>query len=153
MVRRAMFTVLALLLTLVIGPAGAQAQAGPEVRRFDSLVGKWRLDIDIKATATTQAIKASGVEDCELFANMHIVCKSDAGAYRLMRTISYLAALKQDPAPRRQLRLRGTRWDSFREAPGPSRRMSVASSHAQSSKPRATVTPPHWSMPARTENG
>ncbi len=58
-------------------------------------MGKWRLDVDIKATATTQAIEASGTEDCELFANMHLVCKADAGAYRSMRTLSDIPGLKQ----------------------------------------------------------
>ena len=71
------------------------AQAGPEIRRLDAFVGQWRLDIDIKATPTTQAIKASGTEACTLFANMHVVCTADAGTYRAMRTISYLPALKQ----------------------------------------------------------
>ena len=75
--------------------AAAPPQAGAEIKRLDAFVGKWRLNVEIKATATTQAFSASGTEDCELFANMHVVCKTDAGAYRSMRTMSFVPAVKQ----------------------------------------------------------
>jgi hypothetical protein len=79
-------------------PAAAVAQPGPEHKKLDALVGKWRIDIDIKATATTAAGKASGSEDCEWFANLHVVCRAEAtgaaGVYRSMRTLSYVPGTK-----------------------------------------------------------
>jgi hypothetical protein len=75
-----------------------QAQPGPEQKKLEYFVGKWKTDVDLKATAAMPASKASGTEDCEWFANLHIVCKSEtngaAGNYRTMRIISYVAALK-----------------------------------------------------------
>ena len=95
-----MLTALRLLLAiaalvLATGNQPLDAQAGPEQKRMDAFVGKWRIDIDIKASATAPASKASGTDECEWFANMHIVCKADAGIYRLMRVISYVPTMKQ----------------------------------------------------------
>jgi hypothetical protein len=85
--------------SLTLMPALAGAQPGPEQKKLEALVGRWRVDVDVKATATTPAAKASGTEDCEWFANLHVVCKSDAtgaaGNYRSMRTLSYVPAAKQ----------------------------------------------------------
>ncbi len=86
----------ACLLALV--PAVAAAQPGPDQKKLDAFVGRWRIDLDVKATATTAAGKASGTEDCEWFANLHVVCRTEAtgaaGLYRLMRTLSYVPAGK-----------------------------------------------------------
>ena len=71
------------------------AQAGADQKKLDPLVGKWRVDLDIKASAAGPGAKVTGTDDCEWFANMHLVCKADAGAYRAMRTISYVPAMKQ----------------------------------------------------------
>jgi hypothetical protein len=80
-------------------PLAASAQPGPEHKKLDYLVGKWSVELEIKATGTTPASKASGTEECEWFANLHIVCRSEAtgaaGLYKSMRTISYVPALKQ----------------------------------------------------------
>jgi len=74
----------------------ASAQVGPEQKKLDAFVGKWRTDVEFKGASPS---KASGTEDCEWFANMHVVCHSDltgpAGLYRSMRVISYVPALKQ----------------------------------------------------------
>jgi hypothetical protein len=76
----------------------AHAQPSPEQKKLESFVGKWKTDVDIKATAAAPASKASGTEDCEWFANLHIVCKAEstgaAGSYRTMRIMSYVPALK-----------------------------------------------------------
>jgi hypothetical protein len=78
---------------------GAAAQPGPEQKKLDYLAGKWRSEVDIKASPASAASKASGTEDCEWFANLHLVCRAEltgpAGLYRSMRVISYLPALKQ----------------------------------------------------------
>jgi hypothetical protein len=80
-------------------PLAANAQPGPEHKKLDYLVGKWRVELEIKATGTTPASKASGTEECEWFANLHIVCRGEAtgaaGLYKSQRTISYVPALKQ----------------------------------------------------------
>jgi hypothetical protein len=80
-------------------PFAAQAQPGPEHKKLDYLVGKWRVEIDVKAAGTMPASKASGTEECEWFANLHVVCRAEAtgaaGLYKSMRTISYVPALKQ----------------------------------------------------------
>jgi hypothetical protein len=87
--------VAASLLALV--PA-ASAQPGPEQKKLEPFVGRWKIDLDVKATATTPASKASGTEDCEWFANLHVVCRTEAtgaaGLYRSMRTLSYVPAMK-----------------------------------------------------------
>jgi hypothetical protein len=76
----------------------AQAQPSPEQKKLEFFVGKWKADMDIKATSASPGGKASGTEDCEWFANLHIVCRAEitgpAGLYRTMRVISYVPALK-----------------------------------------------------------
>jgi hypothetical protein len=88
---------IAVCLTVVAAPAGAQP--GPDHKKLDALVGRWTVDIDVKATASTPASKASGSETCEWFASLHVVCRSEAtgaaGLYKSMRIISWVAALKQ----------------------------------------------------------
>ncbi len=78
---------------------GAAAQPSPEQKKLDYLVGKWQTEVDIKASSASAASKASGMEDCEWFANLHVVCRAEltgpAGLYRSMRVISYVPALKQ----------------------------------------------------------
>ena len=63
------------------------------------MVGKWNIEVDTKATPLSPANKASGTEECQWFANRHVVCRSDAkgsaGAYSQMRTLSYVPARKQ----------------------------------------------------------
>src|SRR5712692_9852649 len=94
---------LALMVSLLVvtegALVGAAAQPGPEQKKLDVLVGKWRTDIDFKASAAAAASKASGTEDCEWFANFHVVCHAEltgpAGLYKSMRVISYIPALKQ----------------------------------------------------------
>jgi hypothetical protein len=79
--------------------APAMAQPGPEQKKLDYLVGKWKTEIDVKPSAASPGGKVSGTEECESFANLHVVCKSEstsaAGLYKSMRVISYVAALKQ----------------------------------------------------------
>lgn len=76
-----------------------EAQPGPEQKKLDYFVGKWKVDVDVKPSATLPASKASGTEDCQWFANLHVVCRSEstgaAGLYTAMRVISYVPALKQ----------------------------------------------------------
>jgi hypothetical protein len=90
---------MAMAIVFGFGASDAGAQPGPEQKRLDFLVGKWRVESDIKASAASPGGKASGTEDCEWFANLHIVCRSEltgaAGLYRTMRVISYVPALKQ----------------------------------------------------------
>ena len=92
-------TVVFVTLLLASLPLAAAAQPGPEHKKLDYLAGKWRVELEIKATGATPASKASGTEDCEWFANLHIVCRGEAtgaaGLYKNMRTISYVPALKQ----------------------------------------------------------
>lgn len=83
--------------------AGAQttaaAQPSPDQKKLEVLVGQWRIDVDQKATPLAPATKASGTQDCEWFANRHVVCRSNAkgpaGIYSQMQTLSYLPARKQ----------------------------------------------------------
>lgn len=86
-------------LLLVCTPFVASAQPGPEHKTLNTLVGKWRMDLETKATGTTPASQAAGAEDCEWFANLHVVCRTEAtgaaGLYKSMRIISYVPALKQ----------------------------------------------------------
>ncbi len=85
----------AVLLTLS-SPSTAQTT---EQKALQPMVGRWQVEIDLKATPISQATKASGTEDCEWFANRHVVCRSEAkgatGSYSQMRTLSYIAAQKQ----------------------------------------------------------
>jgi Protein of unknown function (DUF1579) len=98
MTRRLRSAVFAALLAVSL-PLAAGAQPGPEQKKLDALVGRWRVDVETKAVGTTPASSASGTEDCEWFANLHVVCRSEAtgaaGLYKAMRTISYIATLKQ----------------------------------------------------------
>jgi hypothetical protein len=84
------------LVALLFPGLTAFAQVGPELKKLDSFVGKWRTEVEFKGASPS---KASGTEDCEWFANMHVVCRSEltgpAGLYRSMRVISYVPALKQ----------------------------------------------------------
>lgn len=83
--------------------AGAQTaaagQPSPDQKRLEALVGQWRIDVDQKATPLAPATKASGTQDCEWFANRHVVCRSEAkgpaGTYSQMQTLSYVPARKQ----------------------------------------------------------
>ena len=83
---------------LVAIPAVAAAQS-PEQKRLEVMAGQWRIDIDQKATPLSPATKASGTEECEWFANRHVVCRGEAkgpaGTYGQMRTLSYVPARKQ----------------------------------------------------------
>ena len=83
----------------LILPNIAAAQASPDQKKLDVMVGTWRIDVDLKATPLSQATKASGTEECEWFADRHVVCRSDAkgsaGRYSQMRTLSYIPARKQ----------------------------------------------------------
>lgn len=77
----------------------AAAQTTPEQKPLAALAGQWRIDVDTLATPLTPATQASGTQDCQWFANRHMVCRSEArgaaGAYSQMQTLSYLPARKQ----------------------------------------------------------
>jgi uncharacterized protein DUF1579 len=77
----------------------AAAQTSPDQKKLDVMVGKWTIEVDTKATPLSPASKASGSEECQWFANRHVVCRSEAkgsaGTYSQMRTLSYLPARKQ----------------------------------------------------------
>jgi hypothetical protein len=89
---------IAAVMTSFVCAETAHAQPSPEQKKLEYFVGKWKADVDIKATAAAPASKASGTEDCEWFANLHVVCKAEstgaAGNYRTMRILSYVPALK-----------------------------------------------------------
>ena len=92
--------VYALLIAGLLGmPSIAAAQTSPDQKKLDVMVGKWSIEVDTKATPLSPASKASGTEECQWFANRHVVCrseaKSSAGTYNQMRTLSYLPARKQ----------------------------------------------------------
>src|SRR5262245_10017295 len=80
-------------------PSAAPAQTSPDQKRLDVMVGQWRIDVDLKQTPLSPAAKASGTEECQWFANRHVVCRSEAkgpaGTYSMMRTLSYVPARKQ----------------------------------------------------------
>ena len=88
--------VVAVILAL---PCTAAAQAAPDYKKLEPMVGRWKIDVDLKATPITQATKATGTEDCEWFASRHVVCRSEAkgttGTYSQMRTLSYIPAQRQ----------------------------------------------------------
>ena len=90
------YLVVAVLLAL---PGIAGAQTPTDYKRLDPMVGRWRIEVDLKATPISQATKASGTEECEWFANRHVVCRSEAkgttGTYSQMRTLSYIPAQRQ----------------------------------------------------------
>ncbi|HEX7139267.1 MAG TPA: DUF1579 family protein [Vicinamibacterales bacterium] len=81
---------------LVLVSSGLIAQPSPEQKKLEAMVGKWQTEIEFKGASPS---KASGTEDCEWFANLHVVCHSDltgpAGLYRSMRIVSYVPAMKQ----------------------------------------------------------
>ena len=84
---------------LVIPSAGAATHPSADQKKMDVMVGKWSIEVDTKATPLSPASKASGTEECEWFANRHVVCRSEAkgsaGTYSQMRTLSYVPARKQ----------------------------------------------------------
>jgi hypothetical protein len=83
---------------VLVLPCVVAAQS-PDQKRLDPMVGRWQIEVDLKATPLTQAAKASGTEECEWFAARHVVCRSEAkgsaGAYGQMRTFSYIPARKE----------------------------------------------------------
>lgn len=85
-----------IFVVLLIVTSAALAQPSPEQKKLDVMVGKWQTEIEFKGAAPS---KASGSEDCEWFANLHVVCRSEltgaAGLYRSMRVVSYVPAMKQ----------------------------------------------------------
>ena len=88
-----------IVVALLALPGTAAAQAPPDYKKLDPMVGQWRIEVDLKATPISQATKASGTEECEWFASRHVVCRSEAkgttGTYSQMRTLSYVTAQKQ----------------------------------------------------------
>ena len=84
---------------LVIPAAAAAQQPSADQKKLDVMVGKWSIEVDTKATPLSPANKASGTEECQWFANRHVVCRSEAkgsaGTYSQMRTLSYAPARKQ----------------------------------------------------------
>ena len=87
------------LAAVLVLPCTAAAQGSPDLKKLDAMAGRWRVDVDLKATPLSQAAKASGTEDCEWFADRHVVCRSEAkgttGTYAQMRTLSYIPAQRQ----------------------------------------------------------
>ena len=88
-----------LIAGLLVLPSVAAAQTTPDQKKLDVMAGKWNIEVDTKATPLSPASKASGSEECQWFANRHVVCRSEAkgpaGSYSQMRTLSYLPARKQ----------------------------------------------------------
>ena len=84
---------------VVIPSAAAAQQPSADQKKLDVMVGKWNIEVDTKATPLSPASKASGAEECQWFANRHVVCRSEAkgsaGTYSQMRTLSYAPARKQ----------------------------------------------------------
>jgi hypothetical protein len=85
--------------SIAVGQTAAAGQPSPDQKKLDVMVGKWSIEVDTKATPLSPASKASGTEECQWFANRHVVCRSEAkgsaGTYSQMRTLSYLPARKQ----------------------------------------------------------
>lgn len=83
----------------VIPSAAAAQQPSADQKKLDVMVGKWNIEVDTKATPLSPASKASGAEECQWFANRHVVCRSEAkgsaGTYSQMRTLSYAPTRKQ----------------------------------------------------------
>jgi hypothetical protein len=98
MMRSALFVCLSAAVVTVSAGGAAYAQPSPEQKKLEYFVGRWKTDTDIKASAASPGGKASGTEDCEWFANLHVVCRAEstgaAGSYRTMRILSYVPALK-----------------------------------------------------------
>ena len=82
----------------LLAPAAGQGR-GPEQERLGAMVGRWQTEVEVKATASAQAAKVTGSEECAWFANLHVVCRTDAtadaGPYSAIRLISYHVPLKQ----------------------------------------------------------
>ena len=80
-------------------PGTSAAQSATDYKKLEPMVGRWRIEVDLKATPISQAQKASGTEECEWFASRHVVCRSEAkgttGTYSQMRTLSYVTAQRQ----------------------------------------------------------
>ena len=98
--RVSLTTVFALALVVLPGMAAmASAQPTAEHKRLDSFVGKWSVESEIKPSPSYAGGKLAGTEECESFANLHVVCRAEltgpTGLYRSMRVLSYLPALKQ----------------------------------------------------------
>jgi aconitase B len=93
------YIVVLLTAGLMATPSITDAQTSPDQKRLDVMAGKWSIELDTKATPLSPASKASGTEDCQWFANRHVVCRSEAkgsaGVYSQMRTLSYVPARKQ----------------------------------------------------------
>jgi hypothetical protein len=87
-----------LIAGLLAVPSLAAAQTTPDQKKLDVMVGKWSIEVDTKATPLSPANTASGTEECQWFANRHVVCRSEAkgsaGTYSQMRTLSYVPARK-----------------------------------------------------------
>jgi hypothetical protein len=85
--------------SIAAAQTAAAGQPSPDQKKLDVMVGKWSIEVDTKATPLSPANKASGTEECQWFANRHVVCRSEAkgsaGTYSQMRTLSYLPARKQ----------------------------------------------------------
>jgi hypothetical protein len=90
--------VLGIAVSTFVCASSAHAQPSPEQKKLEFFVGKWKVDTDVKASDDGPANKTSGIEECEWFANLHVVCKADsttaAGNYRTMRILSWVPALK-----------------------------------------------------------
>src|ERR1043165_984250 len=88
-----------IVLALLLLSTTVTAQTTPERKKLDAMVGTWRIDVDLKATPLSAPAKASGTEECQWFADRHVVCrgeaKGSAGTYSMMRTLSYVPARKQ----------------------------------------------------------
>ena len=88
-----------LLASVLLLPGVVVAQQSPAQKTLEPMVGRWQVEVDLKATPLTQAAKASGTEECEWFADRHVVCRSDAkgaaASYSQMRTFSYVPARKE----------------------------------------------------------
>jgi len=90
--------ILCLLTALLVLPRLSAAQTA-EQKALQPMVGRWQVEVDLKATPISQATKATGTEECSWFGNRHVVCRSEAkaatGTYSQMRTLSYIPAQKQ----------------------------------------------------------
>ena len=89
-----------LIVVVLAAPSVAVAQQpSPDQKKLDVMVGKWNIEVDTKATPLSPANKATGTEECQWFANRHVVCRSEAkgsaGTYSQMRTLSYVPARKE----------------------------------------------------------
>jgi hypothetical protein len=99
-IARTVSRILAYVVAVVLAvPCAAAAQAAPDYKKLEPMVGRWKIEVDLKATPISQATKATGTEECEWFASRHVVCRSEAkgttGTYSQMRTLSYIPAQKQ----------------------------------------------------------